>query len=371
MNLPEDTASKLACTKNIAQLLSVGHARSSTHLRDRQESHLTRKLKSLLLTLSLQDCYGVGSRERVSSSRGVSQLEASVLVVFEIIGRLAGNLEVISSVAVDSLVHILSVSLEIGGAFASLLEEHIKVGIVTHQLRDHALGRGVWSRIGEDPCEFSLVGGNHINILEQILAQRFVFASHVKDDLDSALLSKLSGKGVDLLRNFSLKHQDVSSSDGLFPLLTNLFLSLISLVGPSHNDDRVVSCLRQRKDVSLSSARVLLGEHSRVVHPVLFHVLNESGSLSVIANLTQHLHSVAVLSLFGLGLQSRSCDGLVGSFSSESLENLVFSGKGLSHLWHSVHFEENVEVERSKDNDLLLVGLLLWWFGRLFFLFRF
>lgn len=175
--------------------------------------------------------------------------------------------------------------------------------------------------------EFSLIGWNYIDWIQKSLWNRLVFTTHVKNNFASCLLSIFRRQYINMLWNFSLKHENIRSSYCLFPLLIQLiFICVIVLIGTSYDNDRVISWFWHWQDVCLSSVGVLLSDNSWIVDSILSKIVNKRLAFLIRTYLPQHLNfeTVIIFLLLFFVIQSRCRYCLVGSFASKSLKNLIF-----------------------------------------------
>lgn len=72
-------------------------------------------------------------------------------------------------------------------------------------------------------------------------------------------------------------------------------------------------------------------------------------AIRIVGHVPKHLNVEVVFVL-----QSRTSDGLVGSFAAKRLQDLTICSDGLSLFGQSVQLEEDVLVEAPENHDLLL-----------------
>lgn len=182
--------------------------------------------------------------------------------------------------------------------------------------------------------EFSLIGRNYVNWIQKSLWNRFIFTSHIENDFASRLISIFRRQYINMLWNFSLKNKNIRSSNCIFPLLIKLiFVSVIVLICTPNDYYRVVSRFWHWKNVGLASVGIFLSDNAWIVDSIFFKIINERLSFLIRTNLPQHLNfeTRIVFFLLFFMIQSRYRYCLIGSFASESLENLIFCIQSFSY----------------------------------------
>ena len=95
-------------------------------------------------------------------------------------------------------------------------EEHIELGILflnlTYQLVSITLGQ-----IRYYSAQLRLVGRDDVEVLDELGVERLIFAAHVEHDLAVIGASVLGRQRIDLLRNLTLQHQNVSGGNSFLP----------------------------------------------------------------------------------------------------------------------------------------------------------
>lgn len=80
------------------------------------------------------------------------------------------------------------------------------------------------------PDKLRLVRRDDVDIRQQLPIEGLVLSTHVQDYFAAVLLRIHGRQGVDLLRNFSLEHENVGAGNGLLPDRVELLNLLVLLI---------------------------------------------------------------------------------------------------------------------------------------------